>query len=405
MRRLVAAVTLAWAVVAACNPQTPPLNNAGPTTVIELLGGPKSATDYSREITAREVTLATGAVRSWSLGVDFGASQITLAPKPSEPPAAYLLGLWGVSDLGIFTFQTTGPRRISSALQKGGSLGQVIHGLAPELALAPNNALFANDDQDVLELNLDGTVVHRWPIPVPLTGTYRGPSARGRPDGHTLFGWAVVLDSAGAPFVWATNGLNGVLVDLKRGRRTEFPGLGYAGGFGFRADGKAFAIAASFEPIAPGTNPGFCGPASNYCDFKSTESVIEFDTRTMQLVARYPMPTPQGALFIGSSTVEVIQPQETYTTLLTLDERQGTFTGHRIPLGAWGLFASADWAGNIYLVSHPVQEDVSTASGPRLPAFQDRVMVYDQASGTTSDAMNSLQPSAGQEVLGFLFRS
>jgi hypothetical protein len=369
------------------------------------LGGPKSATDYSRDITAREVNLATGAVRSWSLGRDFAAVPVSMAPVQSQSPAAYLIGMWGVPDLGIYTFPGTGPVRISGPLQKQGPLGQVINGLEPDFVLAPNRTVFDLAQHDVVQLNLDGAVVDRWPIPTPIPGAYSGPSARGKPDGHSLFGFSLALDSAGAPFVWATNGLNAVLVDLKRGKRTDFAGLGFARGIAIRADGKAFTLSTSFEPVAQGTTTPFCGPGSNYCFFKSTSAVVEFDMRTMQVTARYPMPTPNGSLLIGRSSVHVVQVQDTYTTLLTLDERHGTFIDRRIPLGAWGLSVAFDWTGNVYFVSHPSQEDLAAASGGRVSPYQDRLTVFSAKTGKTSEAVNALRPPAGQEVLGFLFRS
>jgi len=228
-QRVVAAVAVAVALVAACNPQSAPSQAA----VLELLGGPKSAADYSREITVRQVTLATGEVRSWSLGRDFAALRLVLAPVQSQVPATYLLGQYGVPDLGIYTFRGSGPQHISGALQSG-NLGQVINGLASELALAPNHTLFGNDHHDVVQLTLDGTVVNRWSIPIPVPGTYLGPSARGRPDGHTVDGVSIALDAAGEPFALTTNGVNGVIVDVKGGTRADLTGLGFIRDFKIR---------------------------------------------------------------------------------------------------------------------------------------------------------------------------
>jgi hypothetical protein len=407
-QRLVAAVAVAVALVAACNPNSTPSQAA----VLELLGGPKSATDYSREITVRQVTLATGEVRSWSLGVDFGAKPLPLAPASSQPPAAYLLGYYGRADLGIYTFPGSGPQHISGALQAG-NLGQMINGLGSEIALAPNGVLFGNDRNDVVQLTLDGTVVHRWPIPIPVPGTYSGPSAHGEPNGHSIRGVGVVLDSAGDPFAITTNGLNGVLVDLTRGKRADLPGLGFIKEFQIRADGQAFAIVTSFAPLPPTTTPTFCGPASNYCFYSSMDSVIELDTRTMQVTGRYSVPAPPSAaysrlflssrLFLGRSTVDVIQQQETYSNLLTLSERSGTFVEHQIPIDAT-FTLNADGAGNLYGLSHPYP-GVLPASGARNPGFQDRLMFYDRTTGKTSDASRPLRPPPDQEVLGLLFRN
>ena len=401
-QRLFAAVAVAVALVAACNPHSTPSQAA----VLELLGGPKSATDYSREITVRQVTLATGEVRSWSLGVDFGAKPLPLAPASSQPPAAYLLGYYGVADLGIYTFPGSGPQHISGALESG-NLGQVINGIAPELALAPNHTLFGHDQRDVVQLNLDGTVVDSWPIPVPVAGTYRGPRARSKPDGHSIYNIGVTLDSAGEPFVVTTNGLNGVLVDLKRGKRADLPGFGLIGDFQIRADGQAFFLTASFAPLPPTTTPGFCGPASNYCQFTSMDSVIGLNTRTMQLTGRYSVPAPPSAAYstfmVGGSTVDLLQQQETHSTLLTLDEKSGVFIERTIPVG-WTFSPTADWAGNLYFVYHDYQQAVP-ASGARNPGFQDRLMFYDRTTGKTSDASRPLRPPPDQEVLGLLFRN
>ncbi len=401
-QRVVAAVAVAVALVAACNPQSAPSQAA----VLELLGGPKSAADYSREITVRQVTLATGEVRSWSLGRDFAALRLVLAPVQSQVPATYLLGQYGVPDLGIYTFPGTGPQRITGALQSE-PLGQMINGLAPELALAPNHALFGNDHHDIVQLSSAGTVVDRWPIPIPIPGTYRGPSDRGQPDGHSIRGVGVVLDSAGDPFAITTNGLNGVLVDLKRGKRADLSGLGFIRDFQIRSDGQAFFIATSFAPLPPTTKPGLCGLASNYCLFTSMDSVIEFHTRTMQLTGRYSVSAPSSAahsrLLLGRSTVDVIQQQETDSTLLTLDERTGTFIEHRIPVG-WTFSPNLDGAGNLYFIYHDYRQ-VVVASGARNPGFQDRLVLYDRTTGKTSDAASPMRPPPDQEVLGLLFRN
>jgi hypothetical protein len=406
-RRGFAAVAVAIALVAACNPNSTPSQPA----VLELLGGPKSATDSSREITVRQVTLATGEVRSWSLGVDFAAIPMQLAPVWSQPPATYLLGYYGVSDLGIYTFPGSGPQHISGALQSG-NLGQVINGLAPELALAPNHALFGNDHRDIVELSLEWAVVDRWPVPIPVPGTYRGPSACGQgPDGHTVEGLSIALDSAGEPFALTTNGVNGVIVDVKQGTRTDLAGLGFIKDFHIRADGQAFFIATSFAPL-PQSGPCIylCPPnppASSYCGFNYVESLIEFDTRTMQLTARYSVPAPPSAahsgLFLAGSTVEVLQQQETASTLLTLDERSGKFIERPIPVDST-LSPNTDGAGNLYFVSHPYPQ-VLPASGARDPRFQDQLMVYDHTTGKLSDGSGPLRPPPNQEVMGLLFRN
>ena len=403
-QRLVAAVALAVAVVAACNPNpAPPI---GPTAVVELLGGPKSVTDYSREITAREVTLATGKVRSWSLGVDFGARPLPLAPVSSQPPAAYLLSEYGRPDLGIYTFPGAGPQHISGALQSG-NLGQVINGLASELALAPNHTLFGNDHHDVVQLTLDGTVVNRWSIPIPVPGTYLGPSARGRPDGHTVDGVSIALDAAGEPFALTTNGVNGVIVDVKGGTRADLTGLGFIRDFKIRGDGQAFFIAKSFMPLAPNSGPYICPATSSYCFFNYVESLIEFDTRTMRLTGRYSLPAPEPApyssIVLGKSTVDVIQQQETDSTLLTLDERSGTFIQHRIPVDST-FSANVDGAGNLYFVYHDYRQ-VVLASGARNPGFQDGLMVYNRTTGKVFDASSPLRPPPDQELMGLLFRN
>jgi hypothetical protein len=365
-----------------------------------------SATAYSREITAREVTLASGKVQSWSLGRDFRALRIVLAPVRSQAPAAYLLGEYGVSDLGIYTFVGTGPQHISGALQSG-PLGQMINGLSPELALAPNHALFGNDPHGIVQLTLAGAVVDRWPFPNPIPGTYRGPQARGEPDGHTLYGFGLVLDSAGDPFAMATNGLNAVVVDLKRGKRADLSGLGFIRDLQIRPDGQAFAIITSFAPLAPTANPGFCGLASDFCQFTEMDSLIELDTRTMQLTARYALPGPSSAaystLLLGGSTVDVLQRQETFSTLLTLNEQSGTFIEHRIPVG-WTFSPISDWAGNVYLVSHTYPQ-VLPASGARNSGFQDRLMLYERATGKTTDVASPLRPPPDQELLALLFRN
>jgi hypothetical protein len=399
-----AAVAVAGALVAACTPHSTPSQAA----VLELLGGQKSATDYSREITVRQVTLATGEVRSWSLGRDFTALRIVSAPVQSQAPATYLLGYYGVSDLGIYTFPVSGPQHISGAL-KSGNLGQVINGLAPELALAPNHTLFGNDHRDLVHLNLDGTVVDRWPIPVPVPGTYRGPSACGQgPDGHTVEGLSIALDSAGEPFALTTNGVNGVIVDVKQGTRADLSGLGFIKDFQIRADGQAFFIATSFAPL-PNSGPCIyiCPPASSACYPNYVESLIEFDTRSMRLGARYSLPAPEPApyssIVLGKSTVDVLQQQETDSTLLTLDERSGKFIEHRLPVGPT-FSPNTDGAGNLYFFDRDYQQ-VVPASGARNPGNQDQLLVYDHTTGKVSDAAGPLRPPPNQEVLGLLFRN
>lgn len=355
--------------------------------MLELLGGPKSATDYSREITVREVTLATGRVRSWSLGTDFAARTLQLAPIPSQPPAAYLLGSYGVPDIGIYTFLRAGPKRISGAMSDSPGL------------MAPDQTVFGGDRQYLTRISLDGVILERWPLVIPLPGRYSGPGGKGAPDGRTVYGGNIALDSAGDPFELATNGVNAVLADLKRGRQTALPGLGFARAFEIRADGMGFALATSYVLA---TDPKPCP----FCAFREMDSLVEFDARTLQLTATYQLPSPRGRLLIGEHTVDVIVGSETSSTLFTFDERHGTIGEHVIPVIGWGLYPAADWAGNIYLVSHPFnQQDVRLASGPRLPAFQDRVMVYNRATGKTSDAIGPLRPPAGEEVLGLLFRT
>jgi hypothetical protein len=313
-----------------------------------------------------------------------------------------------VSDLGIYTFPVSGPQHISGAL-KSGNLGQVINGLAPELALAPNHTLFGNDHRDLVHLNLDGTVVDRWPIPVPVPGTYRGPSACGQgPDGHTVEGLSIALDSAGEPFALTTNGVNGVIVDVKQGTRADLSGLGFIKDFQIRADGQAFFIATSFAPL-PNSGPCIyiCPPASSACYPNYVESLIEFDTRSMRLGARYSLPAPEPApyssIVLGKSTVDVLQQQETDSTLLTLDERSGKFIEHRLPVGPT-FSPNTDGAGNLYFFDRDYQQ-VVPASGARNPGNQDQLLVYDHTTGKVSDAAGPLRPPPNQEVLGLLFRN
>lgn len=379
MRRGVAAAALGWAMVAACTPQPPPPTSRGTSAVIELLGGPESATDYSRDITAREVTLATGGVRSWSLGRDLGPRPLQPAAAQTPSPAAYLLGEYGVPDLGTYLFPKSGPQRISGAVSE-----------RPDM-LAPDLTYFARDRQDLVQFNLTGAIVNRWPVPVPMPGDYVGPTGKSGPNGRTPYQTGLAFDSAGHPIVLVTNGVNSVLADLKTGRQAALPGLALVRDFEIRvSDGRGFAVATTYVRNMDANRCPFCA-------FNEVDSLIEFDIKSMQLTARYALPAPRGSLLMGRRTVDVILRQEATSTMLTLDEANGRFIEHSIPVG-YDFLVASDWAGSVYLYEFHNYPGASAGQ-------QDRMLVYDRATGKSSDAAGALRPPAGQEVLGILFRS
>jgi hypothetical protein len=201
----------------------------------------------------------------------------------------------------------------------------------------------------------------------------------------------LAIGSDGHPFLLVTNGVNAVLSDLATGRQAGIRGLGFVRDFEIRAsDGKGFALATTYVPNTDTTPCPFC-------EFKAVDSVIELDSKRMQLTASHALPSPRGSLLMSRQSVAVIIREDTSSTILTLNETNGTFVRHAIPVGAEFLVAN-DWAGSVYL--YQFHNYPGTAAGQR-----DRMLVYDRATGRSSDATDALRPPAGEQVMGLLFRS